>query len=164
MSAIGEFEFREGDTIEQAMALNRTKAAPVALVERIFLELFDHVVSLNKGLSASGTKNRDRNHSIGELARVLGVSPGLPPLEDLGPWIDGTLYHPNDVARHLGQNWRCLTRHRADNTNTPGTDGDRNVWEELQAPKTPSADGSSVLERLAAVERALGIAAPKGTR
>jgi hypothetical protein len=74
-----------------------------------------------------------------------------------GRWEAGVQYYANDMVTLDAQTWRCLGEHRAKAKIAPDSDAALNVWEPVEATKPLPGDGTSVLERLVAVERALGI-------
>jgi hypothetical protein len=160
-SALDFLDISEGETFEDVFKKNRSKVAPVVLVESVY-KVFDSALKhLGAYIGASSTKNRDRTRQIADLVRALGIEPSRPPFEDRGDWTVAAMYYANDTVRRDGRDWRCLTKHRAETENTPGSAGVLNHWEELEAPMGAATDGTSILERLAAVERALGITPPE---
>jgi hypothetical protein len=160
-SALDFLDISEGETFEDVFKKNRSKVAPVVLVESVY-KVFDSALKhLGAYIGANSTKNRDRTRQIADLVRALGIEPSRPPFEDRGDWTVDSMYYANDVVRRDALDWRCLTKHRASTENTPGSAGVLNHWEELEAPEGAATDGASILERLAAVERALGITPPE---
>jgi hypothetical protein len=161
-AVLAELKFRDDDTLESYATRNGGKAAPVAFVHGLVEGVQE---SVNRTLNAVATKNRHRNRRLDEIERTLGILPALPDHVDRGRWEDAVVYYPNDVVDHEGKAWRCVGQHRASDKSAPSTgEGSANLWEALEAPKALRGDGSSVLERLAAVERALGITPPEHER
>jgi hypothetical protein len=161
-SALADLAISKGETFEDLFAKNRSKAAPVALVGAVY-QVFDTALKhFAAYIGANSTKNRDRDRQIADIVQALGLEPSRPPLEERGAWTVDAMYYANDVVRRDAVDWRCLHKHRAATENVPGSDGAINHWEEITgAPSVAEPPGASILERLATIERSLGITPPE---
>jgi hypothetical protein len=160
-AVLADSEIRDGENIEQYERRNLGKAASVAYLSGRLAGLWEAATQIFRAIR---TKSLDRNRRLDTVERQIGILPALPDYVERGRWEAGVLYYANDLVTSEGQTWRCLGEHRAETKNAPDSDGALNVSEPVEAPKPLPGEGSAILHRLAAVERALGITAPERER